>query len=150
MKPGIPKPASVDAAFRVLEKRLLAVQKRVNLQASRALKGGQYDATNQWMEIGKLVADFAARADHFATEWRRVVRAAKVGPTTPRTDPAIVPSPADISCPICGDHVFRRTRGGWDAHVGSLRKHPKWHPDIEDPDERKALFQKEFPSFFGR
>ncbi len=57
--------------------------------------------------------------------------------------------PAPLTCPLpgCG-HPFRYGRGGWDAHIASLRKHPEWHPEIRDGDERKKLFRSEFPEFF--
>ncbi len=52
-------------------------------------------------------------------------------------------------CPIAGcDKVFRGSRGGWDGHVGSLRLHPTWHPELEEADARKRLFETEFPMFF--
>jgi len=53
-------------------------------------------------------------------------------------------------CPIpgCPPHVFRGSRGGWDAHVTSIENHPNWHPDVTDPDERKRLFRASYPEFF--
>ena len=55
----------------------------------------------------------------------------------------------DYSCPIPGcQKVFNDSRGGWDAHVASPKKHPEWHPKIDDPYERKARFRAEFPSWF--
>jgi hypothetical protein len=53
-------------------------------------------------------------------------------------------------CPIegCGK-VYRGTRGGWDAHVASIRNHPHWSPDLSSPADRKARFKIEFPEFFG-
>ena len=52
-------------------------------------------------------------------------------------------------CPIPGcQHVFHNTRGGWDAHVASLRRHPEWHPTVHDPIQRKCLFKKRFPDWF--
>jgi hypothetical protein len=52
-------------------------------------------------------------------------------------------------CPITGcDKVFQGSRGGWDGHVGSLRLHPWWHPDVTDAEERKRRFEREFPAFF--
>jgi hypothetical protein len=54
-------------------------------------------------------------------------------------------------CPIPGcAHVFHNTRGGWDAHVASLARHPQWHPDLQDPVERKRLFKQEFADWFRR
>jgi hypothetical protein len=44
--------------------------------------------------------------------------------------------------------VFYGTRGGWDSHVGSLARHPRWHPDLSNPRQRKELFRREFPEFF--
>ena len=53
-------------------------------------------------------------------------------------------------CPIPGcDHVFTGSRAGWDAHVASVRIHPRWKPDVRNPAERKTLFRKTYPSFFG-
>jgi hypothetical protein len=61
-----------------------------------------------------------------------------------------VAAPA-IPCPIAGcNHVFHRSRGGWDAHVGSPRVHPSWLPSRRSPEARKAAFKKAFPEFFGR
>lgn len=53
-------------------------------------------------------------------------------------------------CPIegCGK-IYRGTRGGWDAHVASIRNHPHWCPDISSPVDRKARFRIEYPDFFG-
>ncbi|RMD88556.1 MAG: hypothetical protein D6807_05470, partial [Alphaproteobacteria bacterium] len=52
-------------------------------------------------------------------------------------------------CPIadCG-YMFQDTRGGWDAHVASVHRHPHWHPDVHDPAARKRLFRTEFPEWF--
>lgn len=53
-------------------------------------------------------------------------------------------------CPIDGcEHVFRGSRGGWDAHVASLRRHPDWAPEVAVPRERKALFRSVFRRWFG-
>jgi len=52
-------------------------------------------------------------------------------------------------CPIAGcTHVFRNSRGGWDAHVGALSRHPRWHPEIVDAEERKKCFRQEFADWF--
>lgn len=54
-----------------------------------------------------------------------------------------------FQCPIAGcDKVFRGSRGGWDGHVGSLRLHPNWHPELEEADARRRRFETEFPTFF--
>ena len=55
----------------------------------------------------------------------------------------------EYPCPIPGcDQVFHGSRGGWDAHVASPRRHPNWHPKVKGPTERKRLFKREFPDFF--
>jgi hypothetical protein len=52
-------------------------------------------------------------------------------------------------CPIPGcDKVFRGSRGGWDGHVGSLRLHPDWYPELQEAEERNRRFETEFPGFF--
>jgi len=57
----------------------------------------------------------------------------------------------EYPCPIPGcQKVFNGSRGGWDAHSGSLKKHPEWHPEIDDPEGRKARFRAEFADWFTR
>ena len=52
-------------------------------------------------------------------------------------------------CPIPGcSKIFSGGRGGWDAHAGSLRMHPQWHPDVRDAELRRALFRREFEDWF--
>jgi hypothetical protein len=54
-------------------------------------------------------------------------------------------------CPIPGClKEWPNGRGGWDAHVGSPKNHPAWHPAVVDADERRRLFKAEFPEFFRR
>jgi hypothetical protein len=54
------------------------------------------------------------------------------------------------TCPIDScERVFSGSRGGWDAHVASLRMHPKWHPGVRDPEERKRLFRLKFAEWFS-
>ena len=58
---------------------------------------------------------------------------------------------AEYPCPIPGcSKIFRRSRGGWDAHVGSLRIHPDWHPDVSNPEERKWIFKAEYGRLVSR
>ncbi len=52
-------------------------------------------------------------------------------------------------CPIPGcTKVFVGSRGGWDGHVGSPRKHPNWLPEITDPGQRRQAFRREFGDWF--
>ena len=51
-------------------------------------------------------------------------------------------------CPIPGcQTAFFNTHSGWDGHVGTLRTHPQWHPDLTDPEARKVQFKAEFPDW---
>ncbi|MCY3969010.1 MAG: hypothetical protein OXG74_03685 [Acidobacteria bacterium] len=55
----------------------------------------------------------------------------------------------DYSCPIPGcTKVFHGSRGGWDAHVASPRKHPGWYADVKSPQVRKELFKRDFGNWF--
>jgi hypothetical protein len=52
-------------------------------------------------------------------------------------------------CPIRGcKHTFQNSRGGWDAHVASLKRHPNWNPEITAATQRKQLFKKDFADWF--
>ena len=52
-------------------------------------------------------------------------------------------------CPISGcTKEFIGSRGGWDGHVGSLRIHPDWRPDVKEPENRRAAFRQEFSNWF--
>lgn len=52
-------------------------------------------------------------------------------------------------CPIPGCRkVYRGSRGGWDAHVGSLRTHPSWRPELQTDEDRRQAYRTEFPDFF--
>jgi hypothetical protein len=54
----------------------------------------------------------------------------------------------DFPCPIPGcTKLFHGTRGGWDAHVGSVTRHPDWHPELEDSQARRRQFAIEYPHF---
>lgn len=56
----------------------------------------------------------------------------------------------EYRCPIPGcEHIFHDSRGGWDAHVASPRRHPHWHPEVKEPTKRKQLFKWEFSDFFS-
>jgi hypothetical protein len=70
-------------------------------------------------------------------------------PKTPSVPRQLSPGDRYFACPIpgCGK-VFIGTRGGWDAHVGAVRQHPSWLPDITSPERRRQLFKAQFPKFF--
>lgn len=79
----------------------------------------------------------------------RTVTADKEETSPPKPRQLTSQGKAERPCPIPGcPKVFHGSRGGWDAHVEHLRIHPTWHPDISDRRERKALFKKEYPSWF--
>lgn len=89
-----------------------------------------------------------------------VLGSASVLPTSRRSPGGMhaVPGPARLRaapvakaypCPIPGcSHVFRNGRGGWDAHVAALQRHPDWRPEVTDPVRRKQLFRREFAAWF--
>ena len=53
-------------------------------------------------------------------------------------------------CPIPGcEKMIVGSRGGWDGHVGTLRKHPYWQPEVTEPEQRRRLFRREFGDWFG-
>lgn len=55
----------------------------------------------------------------------------------------------EILCPIADcRHAFTGGRGGWDAHVGSYRRHPAWHPELRDAEDRRSRFRIEFADWF--
>jgi hypothetical protein len=78
VKLSIPNSTTVDSAFRSVEKRLKQVRKKINTQAAREMKGGDYSSAQKWMDIGRSVADFAERVDAFGQEWKRLARATRI------------------------------------------------------------------------
>ena len=74
-------------------------------------------------------------------------RTAKQSPQNSRPPPKH--KRTDYRCPIPGcSKVFQGSRGGWDAHVASLRKHLDWYPDVKSPQLRKELFRRDFGGWF--
>ena len=68
-------------------------------------------------------------------------RTAKQNPLNSRPPPR--DKRTDYRCPIPGcSKVFQGSRGGWDAHVASPRKHLDWYPDVKSPQVRKELFRR--------
>lgn len=43
---------------------------------------------------------------------------------------------------------FANGRSGWDGHVGSIRTHPNWYPEVEEAEARKRLFMQEHSDWF--
>jgi hypothetical protein len=78
MRPAIPKPDAVGSAFRVLAKRLATVRKKVNAEAAKEMKVGDYEAAQGWMGVGRSLSDFAQRVDAFAKEWKTLVRTTRI------------------------------------------------------------------------
>jgi len=78
VKHNIPKSGTVDSVFRTLEKRLKNVRKKINGQAARQMKGGDYSSAQRWMEIGRSVSDFAERVEAFGNEWKRLTKATRI------------------------------------------------------------------------
>jgi len=67
----------------------------------------------------------------------------------PASAAVVLTSSKTFRCPIAGcDKVYVNARAGWDAHVGSIRIHPGWRPELTSAEERKRQFEIEFPGFF--
>ena len=56
---------------------------------------------------------------------------------------------AQTRCPLCA-HMFASWPSGWDSHAGSTRTHPRWHPEVVAPEERRRLYRAEFASMFTK
>jgi len=70
-------------------------------------------------------------------------------PKLQRSQEPPAPKKTKHTCPIPGcTKVFHHSRGGWDAHVASHRKHSDWYPDIKSPRVRKELFRRDFGDWF--
>lgn len=78
MRLCIPKSGVVNSVFRLLEKRLVNVRKEINAAAAKEMKAGKYEGAQEWMEVGRSVADFAERVSAFSQEWKRLVKAARI------------------------------------------------------------------------
>lgn len=78
MRPNIPRSGVVNSAFGHLQNRLDGVQKGINAAAAREMKTGKYDDAQEWMGVGRSVAEFAQRVEAFAQEWKRLVKTARL------------------------------------------------------------------------
>jgi hypothetical protein len=78
VRPNIPRSGVVNSAFRLLQSRLDGVQKGINAAAAREMKAGKYDDAQQWMGVGRSVAEFAQRVEAFEQEWKRLVKTARL------------------------------------------------------------------------
>ena len=95
--------------------------------------------------LGAIAAPQASEAENMKAELGRLIYAQPVRSEKYKAGGKEYP------CPIPGcQKVFSGSRGGWDAHIASLEKHPKWHPEIDDPYDRKARFKTEFSGWFTR
>lgn len=67
----------------------------------------------------------------------------------PASPVVVLDSTKTFRCPISGcDKVYVNTRGGSDGHVGSVRVHLLWRPELASAYDRKRQFEIEFPDFF--
>jgi hypothetical protein len=75
-------------------------------------------------------------------------RPSRSAPRPSRTTPVVLHEA--LRCPIPGcSKTFRTGRLGWDAHIGSLRQHPDWYPEIVDAEQRKSVFRETFAAWLG-
>lgn len=76
--PCIPNSSAVDSTFRSLEKRLAVARKKINAAAAAQMKADEYETAQEWMSVGRSVADFSERVTAFADEWKRLVKATRI------------------------------------------------------------------------
>lgn len=122
MRPSIPNSAVVDSAFHTLEKRLKRARKKINAQAAREMKSGNYGSAQKWMDVGRSVADFAERVDVFGQEWKRLAKATRIanatsegnGPPKARTGTRSPKTPAWKFCTPALE--FLASKGGTASH----------------------------------
>src|SRR5260370_41392494 len=67
----------VDSAFKKLEKRFEAVQKKINSSAAKKMKSGQYEAATKWMEVGRAFDAFSNKIETIRQEWRDLLSFSK-------------------------------------------------------------------------
>src|SRR5260370_38847138 len=67
----------VDSAFKKLEKRFEAVQKKINSSADKKMKSGQYEAATKWMEVGRAFDAFSNKIETIRQEWRDLLGSSK-------------------------------------------------------------------------
>lgn len=87
MLPAIPKPEVVSSTFRSLAKHLAKAQRRINAEAAKEMRTGQYAAAQKWMEVGQSLGDFAQRVEAYSQEWQTLVRTTRIAgrPDRPTT-----------------------------------------------------------------
>lgn len=105
--------------------------------------------------VGNVPARWRARErlpDRLFVNESALARARRPHPGPPKPNPHLKREGEvrhAYPCPIAGcEKVFHGSRGGWDAHVGSIRAHPHWHPELRDPVARKQRFRAEFAAWF--
>lgn len=107
----------------------------------RRAEGGILGLSAVNLDLAQLFLQFGSAATPASTRAPRPSRA--------RSDATKAAGP--VACPIPGcAKVFGASRGGWDAHVGFLRKHPTWRRSVGDPAARRRAFEDEFPGFFRK
>jgi hypothetical protein len=113
-----------------------------SVQATDAAEGGI---------LGTGTIDLSLPERQFQTARDLPVSGLKRRHASPTMAPYRLPGVRSYPCPIpeC-TWVFKGSRGGWDGHVGSLRTHPNWHPELKSPEERRNAFAIEFREFFLR
>ncbi len=75
---GIPNPDTVKNALKSTDKRLKTVIRRVNIEAARYTRSGDYDGAEKWIQIAKSVMDYQSRLKAFADEWETIVKTSRL------------------------------------------------------------------------
>ncbi len=77
-KSGIPNPDSVKKALKLSDKRLKTIIRRVNIEAARHTRSGDYEGAEKWIQIAKSVMDYQSRLKAFADEWQTIVKTSRL------------------------------------------------------------------------
>ena len=59
----------VQSSFRVLQKRLSVVVKRINAEAAAQMKLGRYDSAKELMEVGRSFSQFYPKVNEISKDW---------------------------------------------------------------------------------
>ena len=63
----------VQSSFKILQRRLLAVVRKINAEAAAQMKAGRYDTATGLMEIGRSFSEFTTKADEISRAWDQLV-----------------------------------------------------------------------------
>jgi hypothetical protein len=77
-KSGIPNPDTVKNALKLTDKRLKTAIRRVNIEAARHTRSGDYEGAEKWIQTAKSVMDYQSRLKAFVEEWHTIVKSSRL------------------------------------------------------------------------